>query len=255
MLLLKKTIIMKKLLFLSIIILGIVSCSENVIEDPNTEIVGKDYFPLEVGNEWIYQVDSILVTLSGNGNIISSSFVKEEVKELISDTNGEQKYRLERSFRTDESSEWRITDIWTISVDEDRAYRTEENLKFVKIAFPAIEGTRWDGNIFFDSDAFYPVAADNIRIFRDWEYKIESVGESRNILDQVFDQTMHISHIDSDGFTERRFSEEYYGKGIGLIEKKMKIFNSQNGDTSLSWEERAESGFSVDQKLVSFKKN
>ncbi len=246
---------MKKFLFLSIVIFSIYSCGDTEIEERDRSNFGYEYYPLEIGYEWQYLVDSVLIGRGGLENIISTSFVKDEIKSLISDENGEKVYRLERSHKINEDADWNLKNIWKIAVDENRAYRTEENLRFVKLVFPVIKGTKWDGNIFFDSNEEFPVAQENLKIYQNWNYKIEYVDEPRSINDISYDQVLEVSHIDEDGLLERRFSKELYAKGVGLIERDIEIFDTQNGNTSLSWVDRAEKGYKLHQKLISFNKN
>ncbi len=238
----------------SILILSIFSCGENEIETPDDSIFGYEYFPLELGYEWIYAVDSVLVNQGGTNNVVSSSFIKEELIEVITDTDDKKEFQLQRSYKKDSISQWQITDIWVVQSDDTRAIRTEENLSFVKMVFPAVDGTKWDGHIFFDDNKDFPVAAESVTVYKDWEYQINEV-ESKTVGSTLYNEVLDVTHIDDVTFISKRFSTESYAKGIGLIERKMEIFDTQNGDTSLLWVDRAEKGFQLTQTLVSFNKN
>ena len=238
----------------SVLIISIFSCGENEIEVPDESIFRYEYFPLELGYEWIYSVDSVLVNQGGTNNVISSSFIKEELIEVITDTEFKKEYKLQRSYRKDSLSQWRIKHIWTSQRDDRRAIRSEGNISFVKLVFPAVDGTKWDGHIFFDDEKEFPVAAENLTVYKDWEYKINNIG-AKTIGSTLYPEVLDISHIDDVTFISKRFSTESYAKGIGLVERKMEIFDTQNGNESLPWIERAEKGFQLTQTLVSFKKN
>lgn len=241
--------------YLFVLIFFVVSCGDNVIEEPDESIYGYSYFPIEVGYTWEYQVDSVIIFQGGDANIISSSLIQEKVSELISENNDEKRFKLERSYKKEEDGEWLLQDIWQVSIDNDMATRTEENLKFIKVVFPAIKDKKWDGNAFFDSDKEISVGANNISVFQDWTYKIEDVGVSRTINDITYPSSLHVSHIDEESFVSKRFSEEVYADGIGLVERTMQIFDTQKTDTSMSWLDRAEEGFQLNQKLISFSTN
>jgi len=234
------------------LIMGFLSCGENEIETPDPSIFGYEYFPVDIGYEWVYKVDSVLVAQGGLANVESSSFVKEEIVELLSDGD-EKKYKIERSYKKDSTSQWRVTDIWTTTTSTEKAIRTEDNLSFIKLVFPAVDGTKWDGNAFFDSSNLFPVAAENLTVYQDWEYKINEVDEQ--IIGGIFyDDVIDVSHIDDENFISKRFSSESYAKGIGLVSRNMEIYDSQNGDQNIAWIEKAESGFFLSQTLVSFTK-
>jgi hypothetical protein len=232
-----------------------VSCGDSVIEEPDESLYGYGYFPVEVGYTWEYQVDSVLIFQGGDNNIISSSFIQEKVSELISENNDERKFKLERSHRNGGNEAWVLQDVWQVSIDNDKATKTEENLKFIKLVFPAVKGEKWDGNAFFDSDKEISVGANNMSVFQDWNYKIEEAGVSRTINDVIYSSALNVSHIDQESLISKRFSEEFYADGIGLVERNMEIFDTQKSDTSVPWLERAEEGFQLSQKLISFSTN
>jgi hypothetical protein len=239
-------------LLLGLIILT--SCGENEVEIPDESVYGYEYFPLELGYEWTYSVDSILINQLGSNNVISSSFIREELIEVITDTELGKKYKLQRSYRKDSLSQWKIQKVWTIQRDESRAIRTEGNLSFVKLVFPAIVGTKWDGHVFFNDEKQFPVGAENLTVYRDWEYKINNIG-AKTIGGTLYSEVLDVSHIDEISFISKRFSTESYAKGIGLVERKMEIFDTQDVNETLPWIERAQRGFQLSQTLVSFKKN
>lgn len=242
------------ILFLGFIFL-LFSCSDNTIEDPDESIYGYEYFPLEVGYKWEYQVDSVLIVQGGISNIFSTSFIQEEVVELLSDDGEEMIYKMERRFRENQDAEWKLRDVWQISKNNSMATKTEENLKFIKLVFPATKGKRWDGNVFFDSNKEFAVASNGIAIYQDWNYKIEETEISRTYNEVEYPKVLHVLHIDEESLITKRFSEEFYAEDVGLVERSMRIFDSQNGDTTLTWLERAQAGFQLDQTLISFSKN
>lgn len=231
------------------------SCGDNVIEAPDETLLGYEYFPIEVGYTWEYQVDSVLIVQGGSANETTTSYIQEKVSDLLSEDGDERTYRLERRYRKDLNSDWELRDIWQVSVDNERAIRTEENLKFIKLVFPAIKGEKWDGNLFFDSNKEFTVAANNIAIYQDWNYKIEDVGLSREYNGTTYPAVLHVTHINEESLISQRFSEEYYAEGVGLVERYMEIFDSQDANTSLTWLERAQEGFQLSQTLLSFSKN
>jgi len=242
-------------IFFLLFCLFLASCGDNEIEEPDETIYGYEYFPLEIGYTWEYQVDSVLIVQGGADNIFSTSFIQEKVVELLSEEGDEKTYKLERRYRADQDSEWRLQDVWQVARSDSRATRTEENLKFIKLVFPAVKDVKWDGNVFFDSNKEFTVAANSITIYQDWNYKIDDLGLSREYNGTTYPKVLRVSHIDEESLISRRFSEEYYAEGVGLVERYMEIFDSQNGNTSLSWLERAEEGFQIKQTLLSFSEN
>lgn len=231
----------------------LVSCGDNVIEEPDENLYGYEYFPLGVGYTWEYQMDSIV--FGGGSNVVTTSFIQEKITELLSESGANKSYRIERRFKRNVADEWKLIDVWQVAVDGEKATKTEENLKFVKLVFPATKGKRWDGNLFFDSTKEYSVASNFLTIYLDWRYKIEDVDISRTFNDIDYSSTMHVSHIDDESAVSKRFSEEFYAKDIGLVERSMEIYGTQDVDTTKAWIDRATEGYQMSQKLISFTKN
>lgn len=244
-----------QLLLLSLAIVCALSCGENEIEDPDQSAFGYEYFQVDVGHEWIYNVDSVLIGQGGLGNIESSSQVRERITDLISDEDGEKTYRLERSHRRNDSTTWNVTDIWTIATTDERVTKTIENLTFVKMVFPATDGVRWDGNVFFNDEESFPVAQENLKIYQNWDYEVQSRDVPMKVGEIDYDNVLRVNHIDDETQISRRFSYEKYAKDVGLVERYMEIFDSQNRIDSEPWVDSAEKGFFLHQTLVSFTKN
>lgn len=69
---------------------------------------------------------------------------------------------------------WQSLNTWTVQIDQNRAIRTEENLKFIKLIFPFSKGMRWDGNAFIDTDIRVQAGDENIQPYKNWKYRIEN---------------------------------------------------------------------------------
>lgn len=231
------------------------SCGDNVIEEPDESIYGYEFFPLDVGYTWEYKVDSTLIVQGGSSNIVGTSYVQERISDLLSEEGDKKTYRIERSYKSNLNSDWTLQDVWQVSMDKTRAIKTEENLSFIKLIFPATKGKKWDGNVFFDSNKEFTVASNEIAIFQDWSYKIEEVDLSRTYNEVTYPKVLFVSHTDEESLISKRLSEEYYAEGVGLVERKMEIFDTQDGDTSKSWLDRAQKGFQLNQTLLTFTKN
>jgi len=242
----------KYIFFLSFIFVAL-SC-ENEIETINSDL-GYEYFPLGVGYEWVYRVDSIQYFNGGNEVKYDTSYVKDEITEVLSENGDEIEYKLVRSYKPTLNASWRETDIWKIGRDKNRAYRVEENLRFIKLVFPFSEGTTWDGNSHFDSSQDFTVGADQIDVYDAWEYEIFQEDLNLTIDETDYPNSIVVQHVDNESTIDKRYSVEMYSKDFGLIEKHMEILETQNQNPDLSWEQKAQAGFIMNQYLISFNKN
>ena len=176
---------------------------------------------------------------------------EKKITQRFEDVEGEEFYRLERSVRRDLADPWQIADVWLVSRDDEGAYRTEENLRFIKLVFPLTENRTWDHNAFIDDQMFITIAGgETIQMFRNWQSSVETLTSTQNVEGEEFNEVAVVIHVDDENVIERRYVEEQYAKGIGLIYREMLILDTQNTTSTGTWREKAEEGFIVRQQLI-----
>lgn len=214
-----------------------------------------EYFPMEIGSEWIYQLDSIIFDPAVGGIVRDtiSNQLKEVVRDTFTDLTGEQNYIIDRYLRKNEASPWVINSVWHTALLDNQAQRVENNLRFVKLIFPPKEGATWDGNKYFNPNTKFSVAGESLEIYKNWSYYIQSSGGAENIHGNNFDRVVTIIQSDDENAIEKRYSVEKYAFGVGLIFKEMVILDTQNISDILAWEDKAEKGFILRQSIVSYK--
>ncbi len=223
---------------------------------------GYDYFPLEVGKYRIYEVDSVTYDPQLSMVVIDSttSQIKEEITGTLVDNTGATVFRVERSTRRTAGDPWIIKKIFVQSRDESRAFQVEDNLRSIKMVFPLAAGKEWNGNVFFDStEIIVMVAGETLDFFKDWSWQILEVGIPVNTGGMDFEAVTTIQLADSENLIERRKAVEQYALGVGLIYREMAILDTQcqyccDADFAqcggLAWEEKAEKGFTIRQRLI-----
>ena len=240
-------------LFILLPLLLLASC-ETKIEENNLDF-GYNYFPLEVGKTWIYQLDSTVFDTTGMGTVVSSSttFSKETIVEKFTGADGNEVYRIERSERKTDTDPWKVKDVWSAELETQKAIRTEENFRFVKMIFPLLGNEIWDGNQYIDKSTNIILAGETVEIFKNWEYEVISISEPEQIGDFAFEEVTTISQADSENLIELRFSREKYAKGVGLVYKEMRILDTQAISETTPWEDKAQKGFILIQTLIDYK--
>ena len=244
------------------------ACNKSEIEDTGIDDFGYDYFPLEVGRSWEYEVDSIIYDPAVGGTAIDSfrTFIRESVADTLLDNAGEVLYRVERYNRRSDTLPWQIETVLTLSRNEQRATRTEDNLRFTKLVFPVKAGKYWDGNAFFDASRPVFVAGETVQMFKGWQYRILEAGVTATIGGLEFDEVVTVQNADNrylGNFLELRLATEQYARGVGLAYRELYILDTScqvccSGNTedglceSLPWEERAEKGFRLRQRLIRY---
>ncbi len=227
------------------------SCNDSKTEQISLDY-GYEYFPLKVGQENIFRVDSTILFSGGNDIVMTTSYIREVIAEALPDDGDFKTYRIEKYTAPSQNGPWKINGVEIRKINTQEALVQAENLTFLKLVFPIEKGVKWDGNIYFDDQREITVGADKHNIYQGWEYQISDVGLTRDYDFGQLTGVIRIGHIDEEDFLDRKFSEEYYAKGIGLVESNLEIFHADNGkDDTTPWIEGASKGFTIKKVLVS----
>ena len=239
------------------------TCSDSQKNEDLEIDFGYDYYPLVIGKNWTYQVDSVIFQPGLRGIIKDStrSFLKEIIIDTTTSLDGELQYIIERYHRPTEETPWRIAKVFTRSRSKTQASLTEDNLRFITMPFPLDEGKRWDGHVYFDINRLFPVGGEFLIIYKDWEYSVAELGDFFQINGQTYEDVATIQQANyTESSTNARVAQEKYARDIGLIYREWFIGDSQcqyccGGNTGPScqavpWEERVEKGLYLRQILI-----
>ncbi len=238
-----------------LVVVSVFACKDKETIAPTDTDFGYDYFPLEIGKYWIYQIDSTIYDFGENDTQLitnSTTQVRERITDTLTDNLNRTVFRIERSERSTADDLWSITDIWVAVTEDEKAEKTEENLRFIKMVFPIAENQFWEGNRFIDETTIITVAGESLEIFKSWSSNVVSLDQAEQVGSFSFDRVLTISHADNENLIERRFAEEKYAHGVGLVARSMQILDTQciADCEGQSWEEKAEKGFILKQTLL-----
>lgn len=228
-----------------------------------TEVVDLDFnyefYPLDIGKYWIYDVDSIIYDLSNTAIVIDTNSyqVREEIVDTTRDNEQRLIYVIHHFERQAAGLPWQITEVYTTIRTDEMAERTEHNRRFIKLLFPAKIDQTWNGNRFFNTTENIEVAGETLEMFKGWEYKILSIDDNTSFNGLNFESVMLVQQADDENLIERRFSQERYAKNVGLISRELHILDTQCGGnlascSDLTWEEKAEKGFILSMRLIEY---
>ena len=249
-------ILIKHLFILLLFMISLfTSCGKN--ETETLPKLGKEYYPLQIGKAATYDVDSIIYDPISNGVVKIDTF-KWQVRELLVDTFRDKSnvlnYTIERSIRAKGGQNWKIESVLTAALTDNHALRAENNILYIK--FPTTFGvkTNWDGNVYVDPSVKMIIAGETLEFFsKKWVYQVESYGKSEKIGDKTYEDVLTIiAQSDAKILTDKRYTLEKYAKGFGLIYREQKILDTQKLDANIAWEKKAEKGFILTQKAISF---
>ncbi len=241
-----------RLIYIGIAVLFIFSaCREESI--PSNLEESNSFYPLQIGNTWIYAVDSTLYLQGGISRDTSTTFVKEQITEQLQ-SNLTEDYVLTRSLRKSENDPWQVTDIWTVSRNGNRITKTEENLEFVKLQAPVQEGSTWAPYALFDNMIDVTIGGEIMTPYTNNEAIVNTTG-SRIVEGVSYDEVVSIAvgseFNNSISFRDRN---EWYAKDVGLIYKNEVVLDcrSSDCDSSLPWLDRAKQGYTMEMRLLSY---
>lgn len=240
-----------QILFALLLIFFFSAC-QNEIETFELNTEDDQYFPLKLGDTWVYKSDSTIFDNKGTIKKIISRIIKEKVIESFVDLEGEINFIIEQNIF--DNDKLLSTNILNAYKNKTKCVRNEDNLKFIKLVFPVVKGTSWDGNALFDSgNTIVRIAGEPIKMYDLWEYRYNETGISKSFNGHEYTNVISVIQTDTENSIEKRYSLEEYAKGVGLIYKKMMILNTQKIELiNTPWELKAEEGFILELQLISF---
>jgi len=242
-----------KLLLVIIVCICCLACEEeSIVLAP--QALGLEYYPVEEGRYWIYEVDSTIVAAGGASLIPTKSFVKEEITSSFTNSEGDISYVLTISNSETLQGNYNITDVWKIEKSDTRVIRFEENRAFVKLVFPIKEGERIE-NILFDDQLSVNVGQQSMRPYLDWDYEVLTKGGNMNVANTSYNNVIRVqqanNQADFANDLNLRFVEEIYAPEVGMIERRMEIFDTQCFPCpDQAWIDKADRGYEVTKILV-----
>lgn len=194
------------MIFLTLIVASVlVMCSK---DDTAPYDVGYDYFPYSPGVWHHYDVDSTVWDDFTGETYYYNSQILEVVESYFTDQEGNKALRIERYFRNSDTSEWVISDVWYANLKPATAEKVEENVRFVKLAFPVRMNNTWNGNA--------------LNSLNSEEYEYEDIDVPLSISGMLYDSTVTVLHQYNVNLIEEDIRYEVYARGVGMIKKYTK---------------------------------
>ncbi len=220
---------MKKATLLFLVILSF-ACEEQV-----TKITldnGYDFYPLELGNYWVYEVEK--VDILGFIPDTSRYYLREELTDTLLSESGIVKYFLERQVSQDQIN-WEVDSVWTVHRLDQALVVSENNLPLIKLTFPVKVGGIWDGNA-------YNNQAESLFYYETTDLDIDSLEAVRVVLSDI-----------KKNIVNQDERSEIYERGVGLISKEYIKLNFCSVNCEFPGE--IESGMVLIQKLIEHGQN
>jgi len=207
---------MRKFLFFLIASFVFVSCTEDDTDDPELNL-GYDYFPVQIGTFVEYRADSIWHD-QPDPNIegihdTTSYFIREEIESEVLDAQEEPSLRIVRYKRDNPTDDWNLTDVWFAKRTAQNAEKVEENIRYIKLAFPIRESAVWNLNALNAKD--------------EWPAFYDSLFVERQVEGLLFPRTVRVLQRDNKNLIDDELAFEIYAEGVGLIKRYERDLTTQ----------------------------
>ena len=248
------------LVFAVLIVLN--ACGKRETDTLNDTSYQYGYLPLSIGQSIEYQLDSILFDTDTLGvRLLDSltSMVREEVIDTNRSVSGDLEYKIVRS-ELQPNGSWRPVRTIITGRDAQKAWRTEDNFRLLKMIYPMDRRSEWDGLTWINRDIEVEIRNNRIRPFSNWAFEVDSINIPRNIGAFSFDSTLVITEANDVNAIEKRFSRVVYALHVGPVYIEQWILDSQycnqvpppSDCETLPWELKGERGFIVRQTVTKY---
>ena len=252
---LNKAAYMRTIFFLFLICAGswLSSCDKRV-DDYKTNLP-EAYTNLQTGKYILYRLDSTKFILFGQKDTVVRYQAKDVVDAPITDNRGRAAWRIIRYLRDSASTseaDWQPTLTYMVVPTRETIEVVENNQRFQKLKLPIREDYSWKGNSYIDT---YSIDSE-LRFLFDWDYTYKKVDSAFSMTGTTVPQTLTIqqrnetlgSVNNKDSYSERNYSIEVYGKGIGLVYKDFLhwVFQPRNNTFPNGYKE----GYGIKMRMV-----
>ncbi|MEO9873160.1 hypothetical protein [Ekhidna sp.] len=185
-----------------ILLLALLNTSCNETKEIGPETLGYDFYPINLGEYRVYDVEEINYLIVGFDTSVYQ--LRETIFDSIA-SNDQTTYLLRRDVRLNETDEWRSDSVWSVTQTSNFLSITENNIPFIKLTFPVSEGREWNGNSLNtrSSVTYYYQPVNNL--------VIDSLSNDDHIRVIIEDIEENVTGVD--------LRSEIYVQGIGLVEK------------------------------------
>jgi hypothetical protein len=192
--------------YLSILLLPIGSCSDEEL----VVLAPEAYFPLAVGFYQVYDVERISYS-AFNPPVSTTYELKQEIVDSFENGEGGTTYVMHRFIRNSSTEDWAYEETWSARTDGQYALVNEGTTTFVKLIFPLVKNTRWDGNQYSDME--------------EDEYVLEKVMHKFEAGPGIaFDNSLVVNQHDDVSLAQVDQRIEVYAADRGLVFKESKVW-------------------------------
>ena len=245
--------------------IGFAGCKDNTVEVlPDA---GLAYYPVAVGNYWIYAVaDTTWTPASGQGSQVVPSVARpsafqfrEAITSTFTDAAGKTAYRLVRSKRMTPTDAWVDDSVFTLSPSAQSVILNRNNLRTLELIFPVREGRLWNFNA-YNNNSEDTVTAETRR----YRHVGEPFGTTASGITKAYPTTATTTNEGTAQADDAYYVNTYqqvFAKGVGPVFRRKRRFsnfyyiNNATGGSVVFVPKSYTFGYSRRETLIDYKVN
>ncbi len=242
----------RSLIILAFVLVFVLNSCKKQSETFNTASLN-DYYPLQTGKTFLYRLDSTVPASFGTALIVRSYQAQDSIESTFTDNQGRLSYRIFRLVRdTAGTQPWVFAATYFATPTAESVEYVDNNLRFIKLHQPFIEGYTWPGNSYIDTKSV------DLSYLDGWDYQYQNVGQSYNVLGKNYDSTVTVLQQDDttplgpfnpNNYQQRNLSTEVYAKGVGLVYKEFLHWTWNISSSAVGYEDDS---YGVKLRLISY---
>lgn len=250
--------------FLALVVI-ITSCKKTTYNYPANPLTNY-YLPLQLGKYAIYRLDSLNFYYFGQLDTISSYLAKDSVEKSSTDNTGRKIWIVTRYLSDTLGTAWTPNETYTVTPSVQTVEMVEDNLRFIKLAFPMDEGFSWTGNTYLPDNPYqdyFEYSDGQNQNLGGWNYTYQNVNKPFTQSGKTYDSSVTILQINDSinsstkvpviidtVFAARTYWSETYAKHVGLIYRHTEMWEYQP-PTPHNAQQAYKIGFQMTMRLVS----
>lgn len=206
------------LLTATVLSLAFAACNKD--EDKYDGNATLAFYPLELGHYVTYQVDSVIWDDFQCLRTVHKMQHRYQVADTFTDNQGRPSYRIDILTRPADSLQWSVDEVIYATRTPDHLELVQNNLRFIRLAFPISNGKTWLGN------SMIPSADQDYAYLSGWNYKYTNQGQDYNNGLSAFQNTVTVEQVDEQqndpesmptAYAYKTYGKEVYAYGVGLV--------------------------------------
>ncbi|HMH22135.1 MAG TPA: hypothetical protein VK563_10175 [Puia sp.] len=228
------------LVLIAALLLVAVSCKKQTDTTFKATDPASYFMPLQTGKYITYRLDSLTFYYYGLNDTVTSYLAKDSVEGPIEDALGRPAWRVVRYLNdTTGNGPWTPAETYMVIPTSSTVEVVENNLHFIKLAYPVTEGSTWNGNSYLSKnpyqDLFLFSATDNINA-QLWNFAYQQVNKPFSVNNKMYDSTLSVLEVadssnvpivDPSTFASKTYWSDVYAKNIGLIYRRTQLWEYQ----------------------------